>query len=111
MDRMRLFGNMISKLSNDMNITLDYIGKELNCTEERLYSLLNGITIPTFNELEVLSNIFSTTPEILLAGDKSHYESTVVHCMNEFKNPQAREDILDIIENYVKLVSIINSNT
>ena len=107
MERMRLFGNMISKLSNEKSISHDLLCQKLECTEARLYALLNGCAMPTFEELEKLAEVFEHTPEELLTGDRNHYESTVVHCMNEFKTSKAREEILDIIEGYVKLVSAV----
>ena len=109
MERMRIFGNMISKLSDEQHISSDSLCQILDCSEERLYALLNGCTMPTFEELEIFSEIFGHTPEELLAGDRSHYESTVVHCMNEFRDPNAREEILDIIEGYVKLVTAVTA--
>ena len=109
MERMRIFGNMISKLSDEQHISNDSMCQKLDCTEERLYALLSGCTMPTYEELELLSDVLGQTPEDLLAGDLNHYKSTVVHCMNEFRNPKAREEILDIIEGYVKLVSAVTT--
>ena len=107
MERMRLFGNMICKLSNEKSISHDLLCRELDCTEERLYALLNGCVRPTFMELDRLSEIFEHSPEELLAGNRNHYESTIVHCMNEFRDAKAREEILDIIEGYVRLASAV----
>jgi len=107
MERTRLFGNMISKLSNEKSISYDQLCQKLECTEARLYALLEGCVMPTFEELEKLSEVFEHTPKELLAGNRDYYESTVVHCMNEFKDSKAREEILDIIEGYVKLVSAV----
>ena len=107
MERARLFGNMISKLSNERSISYDLLCQKLKCTEERLYALLNGCAMPTFVELQKLSEVFEHTPEELLIGNRDHYEATVVNCMNEFKDSKAREEILDIIEGYVKLVSAV----
>lgn len=107
MEDMRLFGNMIGKLCKDKSVSYDYLCEELNCTKERFYAFLNGCAMPTFDQLNKLSKIFKLTPEELLAGDRDHYDATVVHCMNEFKNSKNREDILDIIEDYVKLASAV----
>ena len=107
MKDMRLFGNMLEKLYKEKSMSEDILCKKLNCTKDRFYSILSGCVMPTFEQLDSMAEMFQTTVEALLAGDSEHYETTIVHCMHEFNDPNAREDILDIIESYVELAAAV----
>ena len=107
MEELRLFGNMIEKLKNDRGITNELLCKSLNCTTDMLNKLIKGCVAPTFEQLDKLAEIFRVTSEELLLGDRKFYEKSVVHCMNDFSNPANREEILDIIEDYAKLASVV----
>jgi transcriptional regulator with XRE-family HTH domain len=108
MKELRLFGNMIEKLCKEQSVSYEMLCEKLNCTISQLSDLLKGCVVPTFKQLESISELFQTTIETLLAGDNEHYEKTVVSCMAEFKDPDAREEILDIIENYAELATVVN---
>ncbi|MCL2627853.1 MAG: helix-turn-helix domain-containing protein [Oscillospiraceae bacterium] len=105
MEDLRVFGNMLEKLRNENDITNDALCEKLDCTKEVLINLLKGCVVPTTDQLVVLADVFNVTPEELFLGDRDHYEASVVHYMYDFKSPEAREKILDIIESYSKLVS------
>lgn len=45
---------------------------------------------------------------MLLKGDKEEYDLTVVHCMNDFKDSNQREKILNIIDGYIDIVDALN---
>ena len=107
MEDLRLFGNMVEKLSNDNDITHRFLCENLNCTSDIVYGLLKGVIVPTTDQLNKLAEILKVTPEFLLAGDREHYEQSVVHCMNDFNNTSNREEILNIIENYATLASLV----
>ena len=46
----------------------------------------------------------------LLSGDPQRYNATVVHCMNDFHNPENREMILDFIDDYVDVVDAVKQH-
>jgi len=81
---------------------------KLGCTKDLLYRLFKGYVVPTVDQLDVLTKLFGKTTKELLAGDIEHYEASVVHYMNEFKRPESREKILDIIENYSELATVVD---
>ena len=107
MEDLRLFGNMVEKLSNDNNLTNNYLCENLNCSIDVLYGILKGCIVPTVDQINKLAEIFHIAPETLLAGDREHYEKSVVHCMNEFSDKDNREEILNIIEKYAYLASVV----
>ena len=107
MENLRVFGNMVEKLSDEKGINHNSLCENLNCTIDVLYGILKGCIVPTIDQINKLAEIFHIAPEILLAGDREHYEQTVVHCMHDFSNTSNREEILDIIENYATLASVL----
>ena len=107
MEDLRLFGNMLEKLILDKGIMLYDLCEKLDCTKDILNRLIKGCVMPTFEQLNIMTEMFQISPEKLLAGDREHYEATVVHYMYGFKNCEGREEILDIIENYAKLASAV----
>ena len=107
MENLRVFGNMVEKLSNDREITHDTLREKLNCNVDVLYGLLKGYIVPTGDQLNKLAEIFKVKPDLLLAGDKEYYEESVVHCMHKFTSSSNREELLDIIENYATLASVV----
>jgi len=107
MEDLRIFGNMVEKLSNDREITYNTLCENLNCTVDVLYGLLKGCIVPTGEQLNKLAEIFKVTPDVLLTGDREYYEESVVHCMHKFTISSNREELLDIIENYATLASVV----
>ena len=55
-----------------------------------------------------ISDILNTPIEVLMSGNDTIYNNSVVHCMIDFDNENNREEILDIIETYV-LISNANN--
>jgi len=108
MEDLRVFGNMVEKLRGDMEVAHGFLCEKLSCSMDVLYGLLNGCVVPTLDQLNKLAEIFHVTPEELLAGDRKHYEKSVVHCMHDFSDTSHREEILDIIENYATLASVVD---
>jgi transcriptional regulator with XRE-family HTH domain len=109
MKELRLFSNMLTKLRNEKNITLETLKEELGCSDDRFYAMLNGYTMPTLEQLNKLAALFEIEPEAIFKGDLAYYETTAVHCMSDFTNPESREEMLDIIEDYISLTSAINN--
>lgn len=105
MKEMRLIGNMAQKLSETHQYSDEEICNSLDCTMEQYQSFLNGRVFLAFDQLEKLADLFKVTIEELLAGDNDYYEQNVVHCMGEFEDTNNREMILDIIHDYLTLIS------
>lgn len=109
MKNMRVLGNMIEKLALQKQDTLEDMGQVLDCTPNQVKAMYKGRVFPSFAQLNRLADYFGTTVDVLLNGDEEYYENNVVHCMGDFQNPENRENILDIIDDYLRLKEAVNS--
>lgn len=98
---MRILGNMIQELSVKHSIPREVLCSQLKCTPDQLSALFKGRFFIPFESLEILSHTFNTTVTTLFDGDPMYYEQNVVHCMGTFTNPENREFILDLIDDYI----------
>lgn len=105
MKDLRLLGNMIKKLSQEQHVKLE---SALGWSEDQVAAIFDGRVFPSFHELEKLASIFKVSVPELLHGDESYYEQNVVHCMGSFENPDNREAILDIIDDYIMLQKAVH---
>ncbi len=110
MKEMRLLGNIVHKLSIEHGYDNDYMCKELDCTKSQYLSFLSGRLFLSFEQLTTLANLFSISVDDLMKGDNNYYEENYVHCMGEFENIENREMILDIIDDYLTLLSETRQN-
>ena len=51
---------------------------------------------------------FNVSVQQLLEGDLEHYNRTVAHCMNQFQKAEHREEILDILDDYLDIVDAVS---
>ena len=110
MKRARMLGNYVQHLMTQKNLSNSDLMQPLNCsTEYEVQAFLKGQILASYQQISELSKILSVSIQELLAGDSSVYNKTVVHCMHEFKEPEKREEILDIIDDYVDIVDATNN--
>lgn len=69
--------------------------------------LLKGRAYASFPQVSALSKLLEVSIDQLLSGDKESYNTTVVHCMNDFQDTSKREEILDLIDDYVDIVDAV----
>lgn len=105
MKDLRMMGNIVKKISEEKNIKIEDLANEIECSLENMYSFLNGRMFLAFDQIESISKILDVNIDKILNGDIDYYEETVVHCMGDFENSDNREEILDIIDNYMNLIS------
>ena len=108
MQSARMFGNYVSFLAEKNRLSNSDLGRVLDCSDFQVESLLKGRAYASFGQVSRLAELFHTTVETLLAGDPKHYNATVVHCMNDFQDPENREKILDFIDDYVDVVNAVD---
>lgn len=101
MKDLRLLGSTIRKFSQEKHIHIEDI---LKCSADEAASILDGRVFPEFSSLQQLSDAFGVSVSELLNGDKDYYNKNFVHCMGAFDDPQNREEILDIIDDYLTLL-------
>lgn len=109
MQKARILGNYVGKLANDAGISVYDIGQAIHCSEDKVKLFLKGRTFLSFSQLTSLSSLLGVSLPDLFRGDEATYNATVVHCMNEFDDPQKREEILDLIDDYLDVVNSLKS--
>lgn len=108
MQSARMFGNYVSFLAEENHLSNSDLSRILGCSSFQVESLLKGRAYVSFTQMLKLAELFHTTVEKLLSGDPKHYNATVVHCMNDFQNPENREKILDFIDDYVDVINAVD---
>ena len=110
MQEARMLGNYVAYLAKINGLSNSDLSGILGCTEDRVYSFIKGRAFASFSQLSSLANAFDVSIDKLLVGDKEHYNETVVHCMNDFHDTSRREEILDLIDNYIDIVDAVDAN-
>ena len=99
----RVLGNYVQKLASEQNVTILELSALMNCSEQQVKSFFKGRFFASFRQLEVLAHEFGIKISELMQGDESYYNKTVIDCMEDFQNPEARESILDIIDDLMDI--------
>ena len=108
MQEARMLGNYVEHLAKAKGLSVSDLSQVLNCTENNVFAFLKGRAFASFSQLSNLADTLETTIENLLGGDISQYNDTVVHCMNGFKDIKNREEILDLIDNYIDICNAVD---
>ena len=109
MKDMRILGNMIEKLAADRKVPAEELAKQIRCTPGQVAQLFKGRLLLAFDQLDALAAYFQVPVDTLLNGDPEHYQKTVVDCMGEFSDEKHREEILDIIDDYLDLCRAVKA--
>ena len=108
MQSARILGNYVNSLAEENRLSHSDLSRTLGCSDFQVEMLLKGRAYASFAQVSKLAELFHTTVEKLLLGDPQQYNATVVHCMNDFQDPNNREMILDIIDDYVDVVDAVD---
>ena len=107
MKEARMLGNYVEHLATQKGLSISDLGSILGCSDNHVCSFIKGRAYASFTQIASLASALGTSIEELLAGDEKKYNSTIVHCMNEFQDTENRESILDLIDNYVDIVDAV----
>lgn len=110
MQEARMLGNYVEHLASMRGLSISDLSEILGCTEDRTYSFIKGRAFASFSQLSNLATAFGISIDRLLAGDADSYNATVVHCMNDFHDTNKREEILDLIDNYIDIVDAVDAH-
>ena len=110
MQEARMLGNYVEHLANTKGLSISDLSKVLGCSEERTYSFIKGRAFASFSQISSLANALDVSIDKLLTGDVDRYNATVVHCMNDFRDARKREEILDLIDNYIDIVDAVDAH-
>ena len=105
----RMMGNHIQNLVRQKNLPLSDLAERLHCSMQQLLSLFKGRAFLSFPQLNALADCLDVPVSDLLQGNAEEYDRTVVHCMNSFQDPNNREKILDLIDDYMDLYDAVES--
>ena len=111
MQEARMLGNYVEHLAAQKGLSISDLSKLLVCDERQVCSFLKGRAYASFEQLSTLAKALDTSVAVLLQGNEATYSASVVHCMNDFDNPQNREEILDLIDDYVDILEAVNCNS
>lgn len=103
MKDMRVLGKTIEKLAVEHHVTAGDLGKMIHCSADQVALLFKGRLFLAFDQLTLIADQFQVSVDDLLDGDMDYYNKTVVECMGEFSDDKNREEILDIIDDYLDL--------
>ena len=110
MENLRMLGSSIQKGAEARRLSAKEVGDAIRCGERQVLSLYKGRSICSFAQLKTIAELYSVPVGELLAGDENYYERTVIHCMNRFHSADNREEILDIIYDYLDICDLVSSN-
>ncbi len=110
MQQARMIGNFIKSQADRRHMSIADLAEILNCTDHQVMSLLKGRALASFSQLSLLAQRFEISVAEILHGNSETYNETVVHCMNRFQNPENREKILDLIDDYMDIVDAVSDN-
>ena len=108
MKKARMLGSYTEYLAKQRGISVSSLSKLLSCTETQVQAFFKGRAFPSYNQLSALAKALDTTPWKLMAGDEQVYSETVFHCHGTFSNPDNREMILDIIDDYMDIYNAVH---
>ena len=108
MQNARVLGNFIQKLAEENHLSVTDLSHLLSCVEHQVKSLLKGRSFASFEQISKLAEQFNVSVQQLLEGDLEHYNRTVAHCMNQFQKAEHREEILDILDDYLDIIDAVS---
>jgi len=106
MREMRKIGYTCKKLGEVYGYTDDHIAWIFGCSTNNVRRFYSGQMIPSFEQITMLAKLYHTTVTDLLYGDSIGYERDYVHAFGKFANIEHREEILDIIDDYITLLEV-----
>lgn len=111
MHRARMLGNCVEYLAQERGVSDETLCNVLQCDRTNLLAFLKGRRIASFDQLSALAEVLEVSVAQLLKGDEKHYEESVVHCMNQFSDPKNREEILDLIDDYMDVLDALEGDS
>lgn len=110
MKQARMLGNYAQHLAEEKQLSISELSICLGCEDKHVESFFKGRAFLSFAQIASLAQKLNVPVEKLLDGNEEQYEATVVHCMHKFDNPEHREMILDIIDDYMDIVNAVEVN-
>ena len=103
MASLREFGYKVFTLINENPSKRAYLCKQLNFSENDLTKLTYGRLAVTPEQIRIIADIFSQTPESLFTYKNNDSYSSMVHSISPFSSQENCNEILDIIDSYIDI--------
>ena len=104
MQKARMIGNYVEHLAQAQNLSVHDISSVLGCSDAQINEFFKGRFFLNYAQLNHLAEKLQVNVHDILAGYPEQYSATVVHCMNEFDDANNREQILDLIDDYLDIL-------
>lgn len=105
----RMLGNFAEHKIKEKDIAIEQLEKNLHISKEQIIEFYEGRYFLSFIQLKELAKTIDVSIDALLNGNEQEYNSSVVHCMNDFQDNNNREQILDLIDNYLDIYDAIEA--
>lgn len=108
-DDVRLFGNNCQLQMQKNKIDKSEFAEKLGYSDDEVKKLLEG-KLPLFNEdIKDIAAFFNISESEMFKnyGDQAYNDAGCMHCMRDFINPENKELILDIFDQYCTLEECI----
>lgn len=108
MEELRDLGNRIKYIADEKGISVNEISNKTGQPLEQIYFGLTGRKMFSFPQLEEISDVLGVSVDAFFdsESDKSLW---YVDCMNEFTKKENRENILDIIYDYLDVLDSVKN--
>ena len=103
MKEIRILGFNIMMAARKANLSDAELGKLIGCSENDVRRIYAGRLYMSFQQLATIANHTNTNVSTLLAN-KEDYEKYQEQRCGKFLNPDNREKIFDIIDDYLDLI-------
>lgn len=107
MQEIREIGSNVQKIMQGCGLSASVVCEHLECTLNQYNAFLEGRMFLSFEQLETLAELFFVDVSTLFEVDVAEYQKNIVHYNGEFENPENLEGILDILEDYIWLRSVV----
>ena len=108
MQQARMLGYRVEKIADSCNVSPLELSQVIGCDENQIKSLFKGRSFVSFEQLVLLSKTLNVNVSDFLSGYDADYNKSAVHCMNDFDDPNNREKILDIIDEYMDVLDSVS---
>ncbi len=109
MQQARMLGYRVQKIADSCNVSPLELSEVIGCNVIQMKSFFKGRAYISFEQLSLIAKKLKVEVSSLLSGDNEGYNRDVVHCMNDFDDPNNRETILDIIDEYMDILDSVTN--
>jgi len=103
----RRMGHFVATKAKELQITGEELANGIGCSAEKISALFKGRLMLSYPQIELLATLLLVSPENIVHGDNTAYDTDFVHCMATFKEKDNREKILDFIDTYIDICEAV----